>query len=228
MKQQVQTRCSEAPLQPQAPARPPARPPPSPPHAPCPPPLHFVGPPVDDVAKGVARAVDLLAGELCHQDGLLLQELKVHQLHLAGVQQRGVGHQALHRRRGWVGGGGGVRGAGQHAQQLGRGGTGELQGGQHQTGRSFLACLPGRSHSTGTSCPPTHPPARPPPTPHLLLLRAHDAGEALNHLGGAVVADGVLVRGQVGLQRWAGGQGGRWAGGALQDQVSAQCNATVP
>ena len=52
--------------------------------------VHAVGGAVDDVAEAVARAVNLLAGELHNDGGVLLEQQQVVQLHVADVQQRGV------------------------------------------------------------------------------------------------------------------------------------------
>jgi hypothetical protein len=68
-----------------------AGPPPAPPaHL-----LDAVGRAVDDVAELVARALDLLAVELHHHKGLVLDRLELHQLDLAHKQDGGVLDQAL-------------------------------------------------------------------------------------------------------------------------------------
>ena len=51
----------------------------------------------------------------------------------------------------------------------------------------------------GPPTPPTKHPAEATATAHLLPLRAHDAGEALHHLGRAMLLDHVLLSLQVGL-----------------------------
>ena len=58
-------------------------------------PLHILGPTLHHIAKGVTRAIDLLARELHHHDGVAIQELEVHQLHIACIQDGGIRPQAL-------------------------------------------------------------------------------------------------------------------------------------
>jgi hypothetical protein len=48
--------------------------------------LHLVGAPLHHVAKLVARAVDLLARELYHQDRVAIHVLQIDELHFANVQ----------------------------------------------------------------------------------------------------------------------------------------------
>lgn len=62
-------------------------------------PLHIIRSTLYNVAKLVSAAVDLLAGELDHNDGILFQELEVNKFNFASVKNSWVSSQPLCKAR---------------------------------------------------------------------------------------------------------------------------------